>query len=80
MNYFGSVSCTKAVIRVMKERHHGRVVFLASQAAHVGLFGYSAYAASKFALRGLAESIQMEVRTNLTGRPGLNSGVEIWKI
>lgn len=28
----------------------------------LGLYGYTAYAASKFALRGLAETLQMEVR------------------
>jgi len=28
----------------------------------VGLYGYSAYASSKFALRGLAEALQMEVK------------------
>ena len=28
----------------------------------VGIFGYTAYSASKFALRGLAEALQMELR------------------
>jgi 3-dehydrosphinganine reductase len=30
--------------------------------AHVALYGYSAYAASKWALRGVAESLQMELK------------------
>ena len=30
--------------------------------AQVALYGYSAYSSSKFALRGLAEAIQMEVK------------------
>jgi len=61
VNYFGSVFATRAVIPAMKTRLQGRVVFLSSQAGQVGLFGFSGYSAAKFALRGLAESLQMEV-------------------
>lgn len=39
----------------------GRIMFVSSQAGQIGLFGYTAYSPSKFALRGLAESLQMEV-------------------
>ena len=60
VNYMGSVFATRAVIGQMKIRNHGRVVFISSQAGQMGLFGFSAYSASKFALRGLAESLQME--------------------
>ncbi|XP_074644566.1 3-ketodihydrosphingosine reductase-like isoform X1 [Tubulanus polymorphus] len=62
VNYFGCVHSTRAVIKVMKERHHGRIVYVSSQAGQVGLFGFSAYSASKFALRGFAESLQMELK------------------
>ena len=61
INYLGSVYATRAVIRQMKSRQHGRVVFVSSQAGQLGLYGFSGYSASKFALRGLAESLQMEV-------------------
>jgi len=61
-NYLGSVYATKAVLPGMKERQHGRIVFTSSQAGQLGLYGYTAYSASKFALRGLAESLQMEVK------------------
>ena len=40
----------------------GRVVFVSSQAGQLGLFGFTAYSPSKFAIRGLAEALQMEVR------------------
>ena len=43
------------------EREEGRVVFVSSQAGQMGLYGFSSYSASKFALRGLAESLHMEV-------------------
>jgi 3-dehydrosphinganine reductase len=61
-NYYSAVNATKASIDSMVEQQAGRVVFLSSQAGQIGLFGFSAYSASKFALRGLAEALQMEVR------------------
>uniref|UniRef100_A0AAZ3SR90 3-dehydrosphinganine reductase n=1 Tax=Oncorhynchus tshawytscha TaxID=74940 RepID=A0AAZ3SR90_ONCTS len=60
VNYLGSVYPTRAVITTMKERRMGRILFISSQAGQIGLFGYTAYSPSKFALRGLAESLQME--------------------
>jgi len=62
VNYFGTVNATKAVIKGMKARGRGRIVMVSSQAGQLGIFGFSAYSPSKFALRGLAESLQMEVR------------------
>uniref|UniRef100_A0A3P9HSK2 3-dehydrosphinganine reductase n=1 Tax=Oryzias latipes TaxID=8090 RepID=A0A3P9HSK2_ORYLA len=62
LNYLGSVYPTRAVITTMKERRMGRIVFVSSQAGQIGLFGYTAYSPSKFALRGLAESLQMEMK------------------
>uniref|UniRef100_A0A8C2WXE0 3-dehydrosphinganine reductase n=1 Tax=Cyclopterus lumpus TaxID=8103 RepID=A0A8C2WXE0_CYCLU len=62
VNYLGSVYPTRAVITTMKERRRGRIMFVSSQAGQIGLFGYTAYSPSKFALRGLAESLQMEIK------------------
>ncbi|XP_075389192.1 3-ketodihydrosphingosine reductase isoform X2 [Tenrec ecaudatus] len=62
VNYLGSVYPSRAVIATMKERCVGRIVFVSSQAGQLGLFGYTAYSPSKFALRGLAEALQMEVK------------------
>uniref|UniRef100_A0A4W5KGD3 3-dehydrosphinganine reductase n=1 Tax=Hucho hucho TaxID=62062 RepID=A0A4W5KGD3_9TELE len=62
VNYLGSVYPTRAVIPTMKERRMGRIMFVSSQAGQIGLFGYTAYSPSKFALRGLAESLQMEMK------------------
>lgn len=62
INYLGSVYPSRAVITTMKERRVGRIVFVSSQAGQLGIFGYTAYSASKFALRGLAEALQMEVK------------------
>jgi len=38
------------------------ICLLSSQAGCIGLIGYCGYSSSKFALRGLAESLQMELR------------------
>ncbi|XDV26973.1 hypothetical protein PO909_030582 [Leuciscus waleckii] len=62
VNYLGSVYPTRAVITTMKERRMGRIMFVSSQGGQIGLFGYTAYSPSKFALRGLAEALQMEMK------------------
>lgn len=61
LNYYSALFSTKACITSMIQQNAGRILFLSSQAGQIGLFGYTAYSASKFALRGLAESLQMEM-------------------
>ncbi|XP_078688547.1 3-dehydrosphinganine reductase-like [Branchiostoma floridae x Branchiostoma belcheri] len=62
VNYYGTVHATRAVISTMKYRRRGRIVLVSSQAGQIGLYGFTAYSASKFALRGFAEALQMEVK------------------
>ena len=60
VNYFGSTQVTRAVLPDMKANNSGgHIVFVASQAGLIGLFGLSSYCASKFAIRGFAESLAM---------------------
>jgi len=62
-NVLGSIYPTKALLPAMQASGKGgRIVFVASQVAQVAIHGYTAYAASKWALRGLAEALQMEVK------------------
>lgn len=61
INFLGSYYCIKAVVPRMKASQEGIIVLTSSQAALLGIFGYSAYCSTKFALRGLAESISMEL-------------------
>jgi len=62
LNYFGSVWTTRAALPSMKEAGGGgTVVFVASQGSLVGLYGMTAYCGSKFAIRGFAESLAMEL-------------------
>ncbi len=62
MNVLGSVHVTKVVLESMTARQSGAIVFVSSMAGQLGLYGYTAYATTKFALRGLAETLQMEVK------------------
>ncbi len=62
INYLGSVYTTKAVVDKMMVKNEGRIIFVASQVAQVAIHGYTAYAGSKWALRGFAEALQMELK------------------
>jgi len=62
VNYFGTLYAIKAVVPGMRQRGGGALVLVSSGAGLAGLFGYSAYAPSKFALRGLAESLRAELK------------------
>ena len=62
INYFGSLYSVKAVLPAMQQVQSGHIVLISSGAGLVGLFGYSAYSPSKFALKGLAESLRGELK------------------
>jgi 3-dehydrosphinganine reductase len=61
-NYFGIVHTVKKVLPEMIARGSGSIINIGSLAAYIGLFGYSAYGASKFAVRGFTESLRMEAK------------------
>jgi 3-dehydrosphinganine reductase len=61
-NFMGSVTLTKALLPKMVERRSGHVAFVSSLAGIMGIFGYTAYAASKFAVRGFAEALRCEMK------------------
>ncbi|XP_032231792.2 3-ketodihydrosphingosine reductase isoform X1 [Nematostella vectensis] len=61
-NYLGSVYPTYAVMKGMKKRGCGHVVFTSSIGGQFGIFGMSAYSGSKFAVRGFAECLYMEAK------------------
>jgi len=69
VNLLGSIYPTKAILPEMKKtfgfpksKNTGRIVFVSSQAGQVGIFGFTAYSASKYALRGFAEALDSEVK------------------
>lgn len=62
VNYMGAVNATKAVLPSMRGRRRGHLCFTSSTAGLLGIYGYTAYSPTKFALRGLAESLRSELR------------------
>ncbi|NQZ67974.1 MAG: SDR family NAD(P)-dependent oxidoreductase [Lentisphaeria bacterium] len=61
-NVNGPFYCTRAVIPSMKEQGSGHIVNISSISGKLPLKGGSAYAASKYALRGFSDSIFLELR------------------
>ena len=61
VDYFGTLWPIRHVAPAMVERGSGSIVGVASAAALVGVYGYSAYGAAKFAVRGLLESLRTEL-------------------
>jgi short-subunit dehydrogenase len=61
VNFLGTLYWTKALLPQMVERRRGWLVFMASVGGKIGVPEESAYAASKFAMVGLAEALSVEV-------------------
>uniref|UniRef100_A0A7S2WXF1 3-dehydrosphinganine reductase n=1 Tax=Chloropicon primus TaxID=1764295 RepID=A0A7S2WXF1_9CHLO len=70
VNYFGTVNTVRSCLPSMRRRGAGRIVLVSSQAGQVGLYGYTSYSASKFALSGFAQALEMECRDD-----GISVGV-----
>jgi NAD(P)-dependent dehydrogenase (short-subunit alcohol dehydrogenase family) len=61
VNATGAFLCTRAVLPGMRERDRGRIVTVASTAAHVGQPYTAGYTASKHAAVGLMRTVAAEV-------------------
>jgi len=61
INLYGTRNVIAAALPWMKERG-GHIVILSSEAGLMGVFGYTAYGTSKYALVGLAECLRLEVK------------------
>ncbi|MDJ0628260.1 MAG: SDR family oxidoreductase [Rhodobacter sp.] len=59
VNYLGALHFAKGCVPAMQAG--SKLVFVASGAAFFGIYGYGAYAPSKFAMRGLAEVLRVEL-------------------
>ncbi|VDK48024.1 unnamed protein product [Anisakis simplex] len=62
VNIMGTVNTIRAFLRDMEERNDGQIVVISSIAGCFGETNGLAYCPSKFAVRGVMESIQMEMR------------------
>lgn len=61
INYFGAVNCCKALIPSMQARGGGHILNVSSMAGIIGIYGYTAYSASKFALCGFSQCLRAEM-------------------
>ncbi len=62
VNYFGTVYVTKALLPAMIARGSGHIVNISSVAGIVGVYGYTAYGASKYAVAGFSDVLRAEMK------------------
>lgn len=62
VNYLGTVYLTQLVLPGMLERGSGHIVNISSMAGFLGVFGYSAYCPTKFAVRGYSDVLRSEMK------------------
>jgi len=60
-NFFGLAALTRAVLPVMRAQKSGAIVNVSSMGGFIGFPGSGYYAATKFAVEGLSESLTKEV-------------------
>lgn len=62
VDFYGTVHVIKALLPDLIARGSGYIVNISSLAGVMGIFGYTAYGASKFAVRGFSESLRAEMK------------------
>ncbi len=61
INLYGARNTIAALLPAMKEEGGGHIVNVSSMAGLIGVFGYTDYCASKFALVGFSEALRSEL-------------------
>lgn len=62
VHLFGPAALVRAVLPHMRSRGSGAIVQISSMGGQMSFAGFSAYSATKFALEGLSEALEDEVR------------------
>ena len=62
VNVFGAALMAKAAVEVFKQQNYGNIINIASTASLKGFSNGTIYSSSKFALRGMTECWQAELR------------------
>ena len=62
INYYGTLHVCKAFVEPMMARHSGHIINISSVAGFLGVFGYSAYSPSKFAVWGFSDTLRAELK------------------
>ena len=65
LDYFGTLHAIRAVAPSMVERRRGTIVGVSSSAGLIGVYGYTAYGATKYAVRGLLDALRAEMRPQI---------------
>lgn len=61
VNYLGHVHAVRAALPTLIAQGHGDVALVSSMMGFMGLYGYTAYTASKFAIVGFAQALRQEL-------------------
>ena len=62
VDFFGTLHACKVVAPMMMTQGHGHIVNISSGAGFLGIFGYTAYGAAKFAVRGFSDALRAELK------------------
>ncbi len=62
INVYGTRNTIAALLPYMRKSGRGHIVNLSSEAGLIGMFGYSLYSTSKYALVGLSECLRSELK------------------
>eukprot|EP00921_Rhytidocystis_pertsovi_P015280 GHVQ01024357.1.p1 GENE.GHVQ01024357.1~~GHVQ01024357.1.p1 ORF type:complete len:258 (-),score=34.39 GHVQ01024357.1:1723-2496(-) len=61
-NLLGTWNCVNQVLPAMKKQNFGVIVLLGSEASLIGVYGYSGYSCTKFAVKALSDVLWMETQ------------------
>jgi 3-dehydrosphinganine reductase len=64
VNYLGTVYVTKCIAPAMVARGSGHIVNVSSGAGFIPMYGYGAYGATKFAMRGFSDVLRSELKAS----------------
>jgi NAD(P)-dependent dehydrogenase (short-subunit alcohol dehydrogenase family) len=64
VNYFGTLRCIQEVLPYMRKQKSGRIINVSSIAGIFGFSFMSAYVSTKFALEGMSETLQVELKSH----------------
>ena len=62
INFHGTVNVIKLFLPYLEEHHKGHIINFSSLAGAIGLFGYTAYGSSKYAIRGFSDALRAELK------------------
>ena len=69
VNYFGTVHVTRAFLPALRAQKSGHICNVSSMLGFMGIYGYTAYAASKHAVVGFSDCLRQELIGDNIGLP-----------